>query len=119
MFWIRSGLHSISISDWLTAGPAVVPDACETLGEARDAMLDVLGPSGERKHPTLALRIRKAPDMHSLWAMRPDLMTAACKLYGEAEGHRKLSHVTTHFEGFLPAANGGRKRKAVGAGASR
>ena len=119
MFWIRSGLHSISISDWLTAGPSVVPDPCETLGEARDAMLDVLGLSGEKKHATLALRIRKAPDMHSLWAMRPDLMTAACKLYGEAEARRKLSHVTTHFDGFLPAAPGARNRKAVGVGASR
>jgi hypothetical protein len=119
MSWIRSGLHSISISDWLTAGPAVVPDACETLAEARDAMLEVLGAPGEKKHPTLALRIRKAPDLHSLWAMRPDLMTAACKLYGEADARRKLSHVTTHFDGLLPAASGMRRRKTVGAGASR
>ena len=118
MFWIRSGLHSISISDWLTAGPAVVPDATESLGDAREAMLDVLGGPGEKKHATLALRIRSAPDMHSLWAVRPDLMTAACKLYGEAQARKHLAQVTTHFEGVLPAA-GTRKRKAAGVGASR
>jgi hypothetical protein len=118
MFWIRSGLHHISISDWLTAGPGVVPDASGALGDAREAMLDILGDSGEKKHPTLALRIRKAPDMHALWAVRPDLMTAACKLFGEGAARRKLSHVTTYFEGILPAATT-RRRKAVGAGASR
>ena len=118
MFWIRSGLHSISISDWLTAGPTVTPVAPEPLDDAREAMLDVLGDAGEKKHATLALRIRKAADMHSLWAIRPDLMTAACKLFGESAAHRKLSHVTTYFEGILPAATA-RKRKTAGVGASR
>jgi len=118
MFWIRSGLHSISISDWLTAGPAVVPDPVEILADARDAMLDVLAGLGEKKHATLALRIRKAPDMHSLWAIRADLMTAACQLFGEGEARKRLAQVTTHFEGFMPAATA-RKRKTVGVGASR
>jgi hypothetical protein len=117
MFWIRSGLHSISISDWLIAGPAVIPDPCESLADARGAMLDALAGPGDKKHATLALRIRNAPDLHSLWSIRTDLMTAACQLYGEAEGRKRLVQVTTHFEGLLPAA--ARKRKAVGVGASR
>ena len=39
MFWIRSGLHSISISDWLTAGPAVAQasrDDTQTDGRAKE-----------------------------------------------------------------------------------
>ncbi|HUR88239.1 MAG TPA: hypothetical protein VMZ74_04050 [Ramlibacter sp.] len=119
MFWIRSGLHSISISDWLTAGPAVVPDPVETIGDAREAMLGMLAPQGERKYATLALRIRKAPDVHSLWALRPDLMNAACQLYGEGEARKRLVRVTAHFETLLPAAATPRKRKASGVGASR
>ena len=35
MFWIRSGLHSISISDWLTAGPAIADTPSATLEDAR------------------------------------------------------------------------------------
>jgi hypothetical protein len=111
MFWIRSGLHSISISDWLTAGPAVVvPDSGAALHDAREAMLDALGPGGERKNATLALKIRKAPDFHSLWAVRPDLMTAISRACGEAEAIRRLAQVTGYFEGILPAAST-RKRK--------
>src|SRR3954467_9563100 len=85
MFWIRSGLHSISISDWLTAGPAVAADPSAALEDARDAMLDALGDTGRRKRAMLALRIGSAPDAHSLWELRPDLMTVASQCYGEAE----------------------------------
>lgn len=110
MFWIRSGLHSISISDWLTAGPLVVPDAGAALDDAREAMRHALGEMGERRNATLALKVRKAPDMPSLWALRPELMTAVSRLHGEAEASRRLAHVTTYFEGLLPGAPG-RKRK--------
>ena len=113
MFWIRSGLHSISISDWLTAGPVVVPDSGAALHDAREAMLDALGETGRRKNATLALKIRKAPDFHSLWAVRPDLMTAISHQSGEAEANRRLAQVTTHFAGVLSAAVA-RKRKMPG-----
>jgi hypothetical protein len=119
MFWIRSGLHSISISDWLTAGPAVMPDPLPTIGDAREAMLDALGTQGERKYATLTLRIRKAPDAQSLWALRPDLMNAACQLFGEGEACKRLGRVTTHFETLLPVAAASSKRKTAGVGASR
>jgi hypothetical protein len=112
MFWIRSGLHSISISDWLTAGPAVVPDSGAALEDAREAMLDALGDAGARKNATLALKIRKAPDFHSLWAVRPELMTAISRQSGEAEARRKLAEVTTHFETVFPGATRKRKMRA-------
>jgi len=110
MFWIRSGLHSISLSDWLTAGPMVVGDTTGALADVRDAMLDVLGTAGERKFAALALRIRQAEDALSLWALRPDLMTAACRLYGEAEGRRRLADLSPHFEALVPGASGSRAR---------
>ena len=119
MFWIRSGLHSISISDWLTAGPVVVPDSAELIADAREAMLETMGPQGERKYATLTMRIRRAPDAQSLWALRPDLMNAACQLFGEGEGHKRLARVTSYFESLLPVASGSRKRKTAGLGAAR
>ena len=118
MFWIRSGLHGTSISDWLTAGPAAVPDASGALDDAREAMVEALGTQGERKFAALALRIRKSPDLNSLWAIRPDLLYAACRLYGEAEGRKKLAKVTGFFEGFLPAAVS-RRRGASSIAAAR
>ena len=37
MFWIRSGLHSVSLADWLTAGPALAAGETAPTGEARRA----------------------------------------------------------------------------------
>jgi hypothetical protein len=117
MFWIRSGLHSISISDWLTAAPAVMADPPAALEDARQAMLDALGPAGARKRPSLSLRIRTAQSATALWDVRSELMTIASQLHGESEGRKRLAHVTGLFESLLPAASGGRKRKAALAGA--
>jgi len=119
MFWIRSGLHSISISDWLVAGPAVVPDAAELLADARAAMLDSLGPQADRNHALLIMRIRTARDAQSLWALRPELMNAACRLFGEGEGRKRLARVTSHFESLVPVARGAGKRRAAPIGAAR
>jgi hypothetical protein len=119
MFWIRSGLHSISISDWLTAGPAVMPDPSESLEDAREAMLEALGDAGRRKRATLALRIHSAADAASLWALRPEVMTAACQLYGESEARKRMAQATPYFESLMPAAAASRKRRAAGAGATR
>jgi hypothetical protein len=118
MFWIRSGLHSISISDWLTAGPAVVPDAGAALEDARDALLDVLGEAGRRRRATLTLRNNTAEDAATLWALRTDVMTLACQIHGESEARRRMSEATACFEGLVPAA-AQRKRRPVTAGAAR
>lgn len=104
MFWIRSGLHSISISDWLTAGPAVAADPSAAIDDARQAMLDALGDTGATKRATLALRIRAARDIHSLWNLRTDLMTATSQLYGESEARKRLATASAAFEGLLPQA---------------
>ncbi|MEJ6023267.1 hypothetical protein [Ramlibacter sp. PS4R-6] len=103
MFWIRSGLHSISISDWLTAGPAVAADPA-ALDEARRALQEALGEAGSKKRPTLALKIRHAPDARGLWELRADVMTVVSQLYGEAEGRRRLARATPAFASLLPQA---------------
>src|SRR5947209_8742113 len=108
MFWIRSGLQSISISDWLTAGPAVAQDPSTLLDAAREAMLEALGDAGGRKRATLQLRIRSASDARALWELRPDVMDAASQMYGEASGRKRLARATESFEGLLPVASHGR-----------
>jgi hypothetical protein len=104
MFWIRSGLHSISISDWLTAGPAVAADPAADMEDAREAMLDALGEAGAKKRAALALKIRAAQDVQSLWSLRSDLMTTVSQIHGESEGRRRLAAVTAQFDGLVPAA---------------
>ena len=119
MFWLRSGLHSLSISDWLTTGSAVLSEPSDVLEDARDALLEVLGADARKKNSRLVLRIEGAQDAQSLWALRPDLMNAASRLYGEAEARRRLAQATVHFDTLLPTATGARRRRAAGVGASR
>ena len=122
MFWIRSGLHSISLSDWLTAGPAVaanVVSATASIDDARRAMLDALGAAGARKRATLELRIRTARDAASLWELRSELMMVASQIHGELEGRKRLAAVTSLFDGLLPVASSARSRKGAGVPALR
>lgn len=104
MFWIRSGLHSISISDWLTAGPAIADEPSSGLEDARKALLDALGDTGGRKRESLLRRIAHAPDVHALWAIRPEVMDAVSQVHGESEGRRRLARATEKFAGLVPAA---------------
>jgi hypothetical protein len=105
MFWIRSGLQSMSISDWLTAGPVVVADPSAALEEAREAMLDALGDAGGRRRLSILMRIQKAADARALWELRSEVMNAVSQADGEAEGRRRLAQVTPCFDGLLPAAS--------------
>ena len=104
MFWIRSGLQGMSISDWLTAGPAVAADPANGLEDAREALIEALGEAGGRKRAALLHRIANAPDVHALWAIRPEVMAAVSHESGESEGRRRLARATRKFEGLVPAA---------------
>jgi hypothetical protein len=123
MFSLRSGFqslsHSLSFSDWLTPGSTPAADPSHVLEDARDAMLDVLGEDGRKNNAKLALRITAAPDALALWCQRPDLMTAASKLFGEAEAQRRMQAATVHFESLLPAAATPRRRRSPALGAAR
>jgi hypothetical protein len=121
MFWIRSGFHgiSMSISDWLTAAPAVAADPSVALEGARRAMLEALGQAGARQRATLEVRIRMASNAQVLWELRPELMTIASQLHGELEGRKRLAHVTSLFESLLTVAASGRKRRPVALAGAR
>lgn len=118
MSWIRSGLHSISISDWLTAGPAIAEESPRTLDRAREAMLEALGDAG-RKRASLQLRILSAADARSLWELRQEVMNAVSHMYGESEGLRRLAQVTERFEGLLPVASALRRRRVAASAEAR
>ncbi len=120
MFWIRSGLHSISISDWLTAGPAIAQEPSNGIEDAREAMLDALGDAGGRRRTALLRQIVHAPDIHALWALRPEVMDAVSHLHGESEGRRRLARATEKFAGLVPAATltkAGRRHRIASAAA--
>jgi hypothetical protein len=104
MFWIRSGLHSISISDWLTAGPTIADEPSNDIEGAREAMLDALGNAGGRRRDGLLRRISHAADIHVLWALRPEVMDAVAQMHGESEGRRRLALATEKFVGLVSAA---------------
>lgn len=104
MSWFRSGLHGMSISDWFTTGAAVALVSAHGLEDVREAMLDALGDSGGPRRAMLQLRIRNAPDVHTLWALRPQVMDAVSCQQGEAEGRRRLARATAKFHGLLPPA---------------
>jgi hypothetical protein len=113
MSWFRCSLysisHGISMSDWLAPGPAATATPTNGLEDVREAMLealrDVPDAAGGRQRTALLLRIRNAPDVHSLWALRPDVMQAVSQMHGESEGRRRLARATEKFDGLLsPAA---------------
>lgn len=104
MSWIRSGLHSISIVDWLTAGPAIADEPANDVEDAREALLAALGDAGAERRSILLRRIANAPDIHTLWALRPEVMDAVSQLHGESEGWRRLARATEKFEGLVPGA---------------
>ena len=112
MFSLRSGFHSLSIPDWFSPAAPAAPDPSQALEEAREAMLAVLGEAGRHRNARLARRIALACDPQSLWAMRPELMTAASKLVGEAEAHRRVLAATVPFQSLLPALAGSRRPHA-------
>ena len=104
MSWFRSGLQGTSISDWFTTGAAVAQVPARGLEDVREAMLEALGDAGGRHGAKLQLRIRNAPDVHMLWALRPQVMDAVSHEHGEAEGRRRLARATVTFDGLLPVA---------------
>ena len=114
MSWIRSGLPSISISDWLGAGPVVASGPANGLEDARDALLDALGDAGGTRRESLLRRIASAPDVHALWAMRPEVMNASAHAHGESEGRRRLALASGKFEGLVPAAALTSRRRRLG-----
>ena len=65
-------------------------------------MLHELGEDGEKKFPTVARRVRYAPDVQGLWYSRGDVMAIIANTQGEAVAREKIASISKHFQGLLP-----------------
>jgi hypothetical protein len=68
----------------------------------RELMLRELGDYGERKFPTIARRVRYAPDVQGLWYARSDVMAVLSTTYGETIARKKMASISCLFVGLLP-----------------
>ena len=82
--------------------------------EIREAMLGVLGPSGQKSFPNVARRLRYANDIQALWYLRGDLMAALAALYSESVAREKIAGITDQFQGLLPGGLNSRPSPLVG-----
>jgi hypothetical protein len=68
----------------------------------RELMLHELGDYGERKFPSVARRVRFAPDVQGLWYARSDVMAILANTYGETVAREKVADISSRFKGLLP-----------------
>ena len=68
----------------------------------RELMLFELGDYGEKKFPTVARRVRFAPDVQGLWYARSDVMAILANTHGETVAREKVADISTRFQGLLP-----------------
>lgn len=79
--------------------PAAVSDRLEQI---RQLMLSELGEYGEKKFPSVARRVRFAPDVQGLWYARSDVMAILANTHGETLAREKLLDISGKFNGLLP-----------------
>ena len=68
----------------------------------RELMLHELGSYGEKKFPSVARRVRYAPDVQGLWYARSDVMAILANTYGETVAREKIANISDRFNGLLP-----------------
>lgn len=102
MRWLKSGLRNSIYG--LLGNPSPPTDSIleSSTEEIREAMLGVLGDSGQRSFPNVARRLRYASDVQALWYLRGDLMAALAALYSETVAREKIAGITSQFHGLLP-----------------
>lgn len=84
-----------SIWSLLTGSKDVAPTAVLEL--VREAMLDTVDQLGDERHLRLGVRIELAPDLSTLWYLRPEVMHMVASVQGEAAAQRCLSRLTQLF----------------------
>ena len=84
-----------SIWSLLTGSKDVAPAAVLEL--VREAMLDTVEQLGDERHLRLGVRIELAPDLSTLWYLRPEVMHMVASVHGEAAAQRCLSRLTQLF----------------------
>lgn len=85
----------------LASAWATVP--AQALQHIRQAMLESLLAAGLRQPSRLSTRIRYCRDPRALWELRSELMQALAAQCGEARAREEIAHVTTLFDGLVPA----------------
>lgn len=69
----------------------------------RRMMLDIAESLSGERAARLALRIRCAATLQSLWFMRSDMMALLAPLYGEADARHRLETISAPVREALPA----------------
>lgn len=114
MRWLKPGLRNSIYG--LLGNPMPPTDSImeSSTEEIREAMLGVLGPSGQTSFPNVARRLRYANDIQALWYLRGDLMAALAALYSESIAREKIAGITDQFQGLLPGGLHSRPSPLVG-----
>jgi len=114
MSWLKSGLRNSIYG--LLGNPTPPTDSImeSSTEEIREAMLGVLGDSGQKNFPNVARRLRYANDVQALWYLRGDLMAALAALYSESVAREKIAHISGQFQGLLPGGLQSRPSSLVG-----
>lgn len=114
MRWLKPGLRN-SIYGLLGNSPPPTDSILESSTEdIREAMLGVLGDTGQKNFPNVARRLRYASDIQALWYLRGDLMAALAALYSESVAREKIAQITGQFHGLLPGGLNSRPSPLVG-----
>ena len=114
MRWLKPNLRS---SIYGLLGNPVPPSDSRlesSIEDVRETMLDLLGPAGLKRFPTVVRRIRYAADIQSLWYLRGDLMAALAAMEGERAAREKIGAVSDMFKGLLPGGLQSRPSPLVG-----
>lgn len=114
MRWLKPGLRNSLYG--LLGNPAPPTDSVmeNSTEEIREAMLGVLGVTGQKSFPNVARRLRYANDLQALWYLRGDLMAALAALYSETVARDKIACITDQFHGLLPGGLHSRPSPLVG-----
>lgn len=68
----------------------------------RQYILQELGEFSEKNQPKIALRVRYAPDIQTLWYARGDIMAELAARHGETVAREKVDRISDKFKGLLP-----------------
>ena len=102
MRWLKPSLRSSIYG--LVGNPAPPSDSVleSSTEEIREAMLGVLGETGQKNFPHVTRRLRYASDVQALWYLRGDLMAALAALHSESVARQKIAIISDQFHGLLP-----------------
>ncbi|GAC1601026.1 MAG: hypothetical protein NVS3B2_03660 [Ramlibacter sp.] len=104
MRWLKPGLRNSIYG--LLGNPAPPSDSTleNSTEDIREAMLELLGETGQRNFPHITRRLRYATDVHALWYLRGDLMGALADLHSESVARKKVAEISDRFHGLLPGS---------------